>query len=113
MRAILGMVKRMYLTLDLPLSVDLSFRDDGDNYFGDSKVWDEAQQILERIAKKEELDYKVERVRAAFYGPKIDIHISDALGRRWQCATVQLDFVCRNGSAWSTWTSTERSSGRR
>jgi threonyl-tRNA synthetase len=93
MRAILEMVKKMYLTLDMPLSVDLSFRDDGDNYFGDPKVWDEAQQILEKIAKEEELDYKVEQGEAAFYGPKIDIHVSDALGRRWQCATVQLDFV--------------------
>jgi threonyl-tRNA synthetase len=93
MRAILEMVKKMYLTLDMPLSVDLSFRDESDNYFGDPKVWDEAQQILERIAKEEELDYKVEPGEAAFYGPKIDIYVSDALGRRWQCATVQLDFV--------------------
>lgn len=93
MRSILSMVKQMYLTLDMPLSVDLSFRDEGDNYFGDAKLWDKAQEILERVAKEEELDYKVELGEAAFYGPKIDIHVSDALGRRWQCATVQLDFV--------------------
>jgi threonyl-tRNA synthetase len=93
MRAIIGMVKQMYLTLDLPLSVDLSFRDETDKYFGDPKLWDEAQQTLEAIAKEQELDYKIELGEAAFYGPKIDIYISDALGRRWQCATVQLDFV--------------------
>ncbi len=93
MASIVGMVKQMYMVLDLPLSVDLSFRGDGENYFGDIKLWDDAQAILEKIAKKEVLDYKIEVGEAAFYGPKIDIYISDALGRRWQCATVQLDFV--------------------
>ncbi len=93
MRGIISVVKQMYMVLDMPLSVDLSFRDDGDNYFGDPKVWDKAQKTLEKIAKEEELDYKVELGEAAFYGPKIDIYVSDALGRKWQCATVQLDFV--------------------
>lgn len=93
MRSLIGMVKQMYKTLGLPLSVDLSFRDDSDDYFGDPKSWDEAEQILEQIAKDQKLDYKIERGEAAFYGPKIDIYISDALGRRWQCATVQLDYV--------------------
>jgi threonyl-tRNA synthetase len=93
MRSILSIVKQMYATLDLKLSVDLSFRDDSDNYFGDRKLWDDAQATLEKVAREEELDYKVETGEAAFYGPKIDIYISDALGRRWQCATVQLDFV--------------------
>ncbi len=93
MRSILGMVKQMYLTLDMPLNVVLSFRDDGDNYFGDPKIWETAQQTLETVAREEELDYQVELGEAAFYGPKIDIYVSDALGRRWQCATVQLDFV--------------------
>ncbi len=93
MSAIIDMVKQMYSVLDLPLSVDLSFRDDGDNYFGDDSLWSTAEDTLEQIAKDKQLDYKVERGEAAFYGPKIDIHISDALGRKWQCATVQLDFV--------------------
>lgn len=93
MSAIIDMVKQMYDVLNLPLSVDLSFRDDGDNYFGDDSLWSDAEDILEQIAKDKQLDYRVERGEAAFYGPKIDIHISDALGRKWQCATVQLDFV--------------------
>lgn len=93
MRGILGIVKQMYKVLGMPLSVDLSFRDDSDNYFGERKLWDEAQSIIERVAKEESLDYRVELGEAAFYGPKIDIHVSDALGRKWQCATVQLDFV--------------------
>lgn len=93
MRAILGMVKEMYHTLDLDLSVELSFRDETDKYFGDPKVWESAQQTIEEVAKEQELNYTVELGEAAFYGPKIDIYVSDALGRRWQCATVQLDFV--------------------
>jgi threonyl-tRNA synthetase len=93
MRSILAMVKQMYKTLDLSLSVELSFRDESDKYFGDPNVWEDAQRIMEEIAKEQKLDYKVELGEAAFYGPKIDIYISDALGRRWQCATVQLDFV--------------------
>ncbi len=93
MRSIIGMVKDMYAVLDLPLSVDLSFRDDSDNYFGDPKVWAEAQKVIEEVAKEEELDYRIEPGEAAFYGPKIDIIVTDALGRKWQCATVQLDFI--------------------
>ncbi len=92
-RSILGMIKQMYLVLDMPLSVDLSFRDDSNNYFGDRELWKEAEEIIERIAKEEALDYQLVRGEAAFYGPKIDIHVKDALGRKWQCATVQLDFV--------------------
>ena len=93
MASIIGMVKEMYLTLGMDLSVDLSFRDDKDSYFGDPAVWEKAQATLEKIAKEEELNYKIELGEAAFYGPKIDIYVSDAIGRKWQCATVQLDFV--------------------
>ncbi len=93
MRSVLNIVKQMYQTLDLKLSVDLSFRDDSDNYFGERSIWDTAQTTIEKVAQEESLDYKVEPGEAAFYGPKIDIYISDALGRKWQCATVQLDFV--------------------
>lgn len=93
MRSIVAMVKQMYATLGMSLSVDLSFRDDSDRYFGDPAVWESAQNTLEAVSKEENLDYRIELGEAAFYGPKIDIHIADALGRRWQCATVQLDFV--------------------
>jgi len=90
---IISIVKKIYKILDMPLSVDLSFRDESDNYFGDKKLWQDAQDTLEKIAKKEKLDYKIEFGEAAFYGPKIDIHVTDAIGRRWQCATIQLDYV--------------------
>lgn len=92
-KGILAIVKQMYDTLGMALSVDLSFKDDSDNYFGDLELWTQAQAIIEQTAKDVGLDYKIELGEAAFYGPKIDIYVSDALGRKWQCATVQLDFV--------------------
>jgi threonyl-tRNA synthetase len=93
MQAILQMVKDMYAVLDLQLDVELSFRDDGEGYFGEKELWAEAEATLKNVAETSGLNFKVEMGEAAFYGPKIDIYISDALGRRWQCATVQLDFV--------------------
>jgi len=87
------MIKEMYKTLDMNLRIELSFRDDSDKYFGDKKLWEDAESTIESIAKEQELDYELIRGEAAFYGPKIDIHILDALNRSWQCATVQLDFV--------------------
>jgi threonyl-tRNA synthetase len=92
-RSIISMIKQMYLVLDMPLNVDLSFRDDSDRYFGSIEQWNQAEQIIEQIAKEEELNYRIVKGEAAFYGPKIDIHIRDGLGRSWQCATVQLDYV--------------------
>lgn len=91
--SLLRITKEMYEVLGLELSVELSFRDDEDKYFGDPKVWEDAEAIIEKVAREEKLDYKIEKGEAAFYGPKIDIRIADALGRTWQCATVQLDFI--------------------
>lgn len=90
---ILEMVKKMYAALKMSIHIRLSFRDDADKYLGDRKHWDEAQETLESIAKKLNLDYTVAEGEAAFYGPKIDIMVTDSLGRQWQCATQQLDFV--------------------
>lgn len=85
--------QEMYSTLDMELKLHLSFRDDKDAYLGDEEQWSHAQKILESIAKKNQLEYKLDRGEAAFYGPKIDFVAVDAIGREWQLATVQLDFV--------------------
>lgn len=91
--AIMGMIKDMYGVFGMKFRARLSFRDESDAYLGDPKLWEEAQAILESVAKKLDIDYHIEEGEAAFYGPKIDILITDALGREWQCATEQLDFV--------------------
>lgn len=84
---------QMYSQLEMKLKFRLSFRDDGKGYLGDEKLWEQAQRMIEELAKENELDYFVEEGEAAFYGPKIDFMATDALGREWQVATVQLDFV--------------------
>src|SRR3989338_2012679 len=59
---------------------------------GDKNLWDKAEQLLEKILKKEKLPYTLAPGDGAFYGPKIDLRVKDALNREWQLATVQLDF---------------------
>lgn len=91
--AIMGMIKEMYGVFDMQFKARLSFRDDSEGYLGDPGNWEIAQKTLEEVAKKMELEYTVVEGDAAFYGPKIDIMVTDSLGRDWQCATEQLDFV--------------------
>lgn len=91
--AIMTMIKDMYAVFGMDFKARLSFRDDSDAYLGDPSVWDMAQSTIESVATKLELDYFVEEGEAAFYGPKIDIMATDALGRIWQLSTEQLDFV--------------------
>lgn len=92
-RKIMEMIKEMYSALKMDFHARLSFRNAEDKYLGDQKHWDDAQKTIEDLAKKLKLDYTVAEGEAAFYGPKIDIMVTDSLGRQWQCATQQLDFV--------------------
>ena len=63
-----------------------------EKYVGEDKDWDFAENTLEKILNEKGLEYEVDEGGGAFYGPKIDIHIEDAIGRLWQCTTVQFDF---------------------
>ncbi len=91
--SIMTMIQDMYKVFGLHWRARLSFRDDSDKYLGDISLWNSAQKTLEDVAKKLEIDYFIGEGEAAFYGPKIDIMATDALGREWQLATEQLDFV--------------------
>src|SRR5690606_4116851 len=71
----------------------LSFRDDSDKYLGDTKTWKRAQDALQREVESNDIEYEVIEGEAAFYGPKVDFMVRDALEREWQCATLQLDFL--------------------
>jgi threonyl-tRNA synthetase len=73
--------------------VRLAFRNDSDKYLGSSELWQSAQKSITSISDKLKLDYVIEEGEATFYGPKIEFVIQDSLGREWQCATIQLDFV--------------------
>ena len=59
---------------------------------GNDEMWDKAEKELEEVLKKKNIKASGKKGDGAFYGPKIDMHIKDALGRNWQLATVQLDF---------------------
>lgn len=61
-------------------------------FIGTKKVWDQATKALKDTLEKNKVKYTVEKGGGAFYGPKIDINIKDAIGRAWQCTTIQVDF---------------------
>ncbi len=63
-----------------------------EGYMGSPEVWEKAEEALENALRKHGVPYTVEEGEAAFYGPKIDVYLKDALGREWQCGTIQLDF---------------------
>ena len=62
------------------------------NFIGQEEVWEKAELVLEEVLKEKKFSYEICKGEGAFYGPKIDIKLKDALGRAWQCATVQIDF---------------------
>jgi len=61
------------------------------DHLGDKKAWEQAEQALAQALKKNKLEYETHQGEGAFYGPKIDVMITDALNRQWQMATIQLD----------------------
>jgi threonyl-tRNA synthetase len=63
-----------------------------ESFMGDPKLWEQAEASIKRVFEESGLPYEVDEGGGAFYGPKIDLKIRDALGREWQCATFQLDF---------------------
>ena len=75
--------------------VSLSVRDGAnkEKYLGKDEHWDMAEDFLESVAQGEKLPYKRVEGEAAFYGPKLDFQFKDAIGREWQLATIQIDFV--------------------
>ena len=75
-------------------TTQLSFRDENvEKYGGDISLWEKAQQEIKEAAELMNLKYNIAEGEAAFYGPKIDFMVKDALGRQWQLGTVQIDYV--------------------
>ena len=86
-------IQDFYKSIEMKLEVRLSLRDESDSYLGDQSLWDFGQKVIEEIAIENNLDYYKEKGEAAFYGPKIDFMAIDSIGRKWQVATIQFDFV--------------------
>ncbi|MCL5029194.1 MAG: threonine--tRNA ligase [Bacteroidetes bacterium] len=75
-------------------TTQLSFRDDNaEKYGGDIRLWERAQREIKEAADQMGLTYYIAEGEAAFYGPKIDFMVKDALGRKWQLGTVQIDYI--------------------
>jgi threonyl-tRNA synthetase len=88
---IMDLIERMYSVFGFnDYHVELSTRPL--KRIGSDEIWDKAEDALRKAIDKKGLDYKINEGDGAFYGPKIDFHIRDCLGRTWQCATIQLDF---------------------
>lgn len=89
-KGVLDMIDEMYGVFGLPYSIELSTRPEKD-YIGTEEIWDQSEEALANACRHAGKDFKVNPGDGAFYGPKLDIHIKDSLGRDWQCGTIQLD----------------------
>ena len=88
---IMDLISKFYKKFGFAYRVELSTRPE--KRIGSDLLWERAEKILEDVLKKKKASYKISKGCGAFYGPKIDFHIKDSLGREWQCATIQLDFA--------------------
>ncbi|MFW6267326.1 MAG: threonine--tRNA ligase [Halanaerobium sp.] len=87
---VIKLVDKIYSAFGFNYNVELSTKPE--KAMGDDALWDKATAALRSAVEKNELDYEVNEGDGAFYGPKIDFHLEDSLGRTWQCGTIQLDF---------------------
>lgn len=87
---VLELIDEFYSHFGFDYKVELSTKPE--EFMGSEEIWDQAEEALESVLKSKGMNYQVNPGDGAFYGPKIDFHILDSLGRSWQCGTVQLDF---------------------
>lgn len=88
---LLKLVAGVYQIFELEYDFELATRNP-DKYLGEIQTWEVAESNLRAALESNNIPYQLRPEEAAFYGPKIDIHVTDAIGRRWQCATIQLDY---------------------
>ena len=87
---VIELFDRIYSQFGLKYHVELSTKPD--NAMGDDAIWEAATEALRNAIEAKGIDYVINPGDGAFYGPKIDFHLRDSLGRTWQCGTIQLDF---------------------
>lgn len=86
---VMKLVDQVYTTFGLKYSVELSTMPE--SHIGEVSEWEMAETALKNALEHMNLGYKINEGDGAFYGPKIDIHVTDCIGREWQCGTIQLD----------------------
>jgi len=89
-RKLLAWIDRAFRTFHLTWEYELSTRPA--SFLGEAEQWDRAEATLERVLTESKVPFRRSAGEGAFYGPKIDIHIRDSLGRPWQTGTIQLDY---------------------
>ena len=89
--SIMNLIDSVYSKFGFNYRVELSTRPK--KRIGSDKMWDKAEKTLKNVLEKKGIKYKLNVGDGAFYGPKIDFHLKDSLGREWQCGTIQLDFA--------------------
>lgn len=87
---VMNLIDDFYSTFGFKYTIELSTRPE--DSMGSDEQWNIATKALESALKKNGKEYKINEGDGAFYGPKIDFHLEDSLGRTWQCGTIQLDF---------------------
>jgi threonyl-tRNA synthetase len=89
---VINLINEFYKKMNVQFDhVELSTRPE--KRIGSDEIWDMAEGILEKVLKKSKMAFKINKGDGAFYGPKIDFHVKDSLGRTWQLSTIQLDFA--------------------
>lgn len=93
-KGVIDLMQFFFGLFKLEFTTRLSFRDeDTSKYGGNIELWDRAQREIKEVADEINLEYFIAEGEAAFYGPKIDFIVRDAIGRKWQLGTVQVDYV--------------------
>jgi len=87
---VIELIADMYRVFGFEYRIELSTRPE--DSMGSEELWDEAERALQHVLDSRNIPYRINEGDGAFYGPKIDFHILDALKRSWQCGTIQLDF---------------------
>ncbi|MWV42901.1 threonine--tRNA ligase [Paenibacillus sp. HJL G12] len=87
---IIELIDHMYQVFGFEYQIELSTRPE--DSMGSDELWNQAEQSLQSVLDNRGIEYRINEGDGAFYGPKIDFHILDALKRSWQCGTIQLDF---------------------
>ena len=88
---VIDLVDRFYKIFGFEYHVELSTRPE--NAIGSYEVWEQATTALKEAVEEKGMDYIINEGDGAFYGPKLDFHLKDCIGRTWQCGTIQLDFI--------------------
>ena len=94
-KGVIEIVMLIFKALDFKdFTTQISLRDpnDKEKYIGSDENWDKAQKAIIEVAQESGLEYKIVEGEAAFYGPKMDFMVRDALGRKWQLGTIQVDY---------------------